>query len=73
MLERITHSTELQFQPRVIMDHEKPEAVPSQTFGSSGERNMSVHESELHYDRAPSIEELAQIKEKRERRGESVW
>jgi amino acid transporter len=55
------------------MDHEKPQAVPAQIFEFGGEPAPSVHDEEVHYERAPSIEEPAQVKERRERRGESVW
>lgn len=54
-------------------DYGKPQAVSPQVFDFSGEPTMSVHESDLHDERPPSIEEPAPVKEKRERRGESVW
>lgn len=55
------------------MDHEKPQAVSPQVFDFGGEPTQSSYESEMQYERAPSIEEPTQVKERRERRGESVW
>jgi hypothetical protein len=56
------------------MDHEKPQAVSPQVFDFGGEPTQSSYESEMQYEqRAPSIEEPTQAKERRERRGESVW
>jgi yeast amino acid transporter len=55
------------------MDHEKPQAVSPQIFEFGGEATQSTYEPEIHYERPPSIEEPTQVKERRERRGESVW
>ena len=56
-------------------DHEKPEAVSPQVFDFNGDPTQSTLESEMieNYGRPPSIEEPAQVKQRRERRGESVW
>jgi hypothetical protein len=55
------------------MDHEKPQAVTPQVFDFGGETTQSTLESDLQYERPPSIEEPAPVKERRDRRGESVW
>ena len=57
------------------MEHEDPKAVSPQVFDFSGEPTMSVHDSEMHYGRPPSMEEPVEVKDQRgrERRGEGVW
>lgn len=55
------------------MDQEKPQAVSPQVFDFGVETTQSTQESDLHYERPPSIDEPAPVKERRERRGESVW
>jgi len=69
----ITPVLSLSFLQLLTMGHEPPQVVSPPIFDYSGESAMSVHDSDLHYDRPPSIGELTQVEEKRERRGESVW
>ena len=59
------------------MDHEKPQPVSQFTMEFvSGEMSRSTDYSDLQHGRTPSIidlDEVEQVDETRERRGESVW
>lgn len=59
------------------MDHEKPQAVSQFTIEyESGEMSRSTDYSDLQHGRTPSIidlDEVEQVEETRERRGEKVW
>ena len=61
----------------VTMDHEKPQAVSQFTIEyGSGEMSRSTDYSDLQHGRTPSIidlDEVEQVEETRERRGEKVW
>ena len=59
------------------MDHEKPEAVSHHILEyDTGEMSRSTDYSDLQLGRTPSpldIDEVEQVEERRERRGENVW
>ena len=58
---------------QITMDHEKPEAVTPQVYEYLSGATRSQVSPDFEYPRTPSIDEPANVEERKDPRGESVW